>query len=203
MAIIAILYVLPIAAVIHVYPGTPTVFKAFIDRGSYAVYTNSLYSHWLKMMDRYQYQDPVLLEDIGLPNTFGLSYDLIEAINFRVNTIPYIHDDEQYGPPEYFATPREMLENGQGDCEDYAILKMHLLLAAGFPPSDMYLLGGLYHYGDGEVGGHAVLAIIIDGEAWILDNMRHSIIPLSQYQQFEPMAAINWDGFKLLGALRY
>lgn len=198
------LFILPVATLLHVHPGTPLVMKAFVDKGTYAFLTNNSYSQWLQAMKRYSDQNTVLLEDIGLMPFHGSFSQLITAINFRVNNIDYMHDDENYGPMEYFATPREMLDRGAGDCEDYAILKMHLLVAAGFPPEDLFLTVGLYTYPDGDVGGHAVLFLRDgNGTLWVLDNMRNSIIPAHQYKQFEPMAAINWSGFYLLGALAH
>ena len=143
----------------------------------------------------------VLLSDIGLPNILGATEDRISAINYKVNLLEYSFDEDTYGSREYFATPREMLDRGTGDCEDYAILKMHLLLALGMDPNDLYLVAGLYNHSDGTVGGHAVLVIRFYGNLWVLDNMRNMIIPLEEYRQFEPMAAMNWNGFQLLGAL--
>lgn len=204
MFICAVLYALPIAALFHVYPGSPAVLKAFVDKASYTGMVTRSYTQWLDMNKRYYGQDLVSLEDIGLPNILNTSPRFITAINFAVNNIAYAHDDVTYGPVEYFATPREMLRNGQGDCEDYAILKMHMLLAAGYPGEHMYLVVGLYTQWHGEVGGHAVLVIRDDQDhLWVLDNMRNSIIPLEQYKQFEPIAAMNWDGFVLMGTLQH
>lgn len=189
------------ATTVWVNPGSKVVLEAFVDKATYAFLTNNSYSQWLRMLSRYADQEMVKLSDFGLTDTLGVSAELITYINFKVNQIEYSLDQDTYGLMEYFATPREMLDRGMGDCEDYAIMKMHLLLMAGFPPSDMFLLAGLYNDGV-NLGGHAVLGIIIDGRVWVLDNMRNSIIPLDQYTAFEPWAGINWFGYKLIGTLR-
>src|SRR5690606_4262201 len=63
----------------------------------------------------------------------GLSHaDIFDRVNRWVNqNIAYQGDDRNYGLRDYWASPAETLETMRGDCEDYAILKMHMLRAAG------------------------------------------------------------------------
>jgi predicted transglutaminase-like cysteine proteinase len=202
LLVLTMSFVLFAATYLHYRPGTPFILEAFVDKATYAFLTQNSWHQWLEMNKRYYGQDVILPEDLRLPNIYGISERTISLVNFVVNNIQYQHDEVTYGALEYFATPYEMLRSGAGDCEDYAILKMYLLLGMGFPAEDMFLIAGLYDNGI-DVGGHAVLGLRIDGNIWILDNMRNSIIPLSQYNSFEPFAAMNWNGYYLFGDLKY
>lgn len=202
--IFSMAFLLPAAVVVHLKPGTPAVTSAFIDKASYYALVSNSYSEWLEMNARYAYQEGVLLEDIGLPNYWdGNIEDLLSAINFRVNNIQYMHDDVNWGEREYWSTPREMLDRGAGDCEDYAMLKFNLMLAAGYPTEHMFILVGMHNDPYGDDGGHAILAFRYLGDIWIMDNNFNSIIPLSDYRTFEPYAAINYEGVQYLSIIQY
>jgi len=62
------------------------------------------------------------------------SHNLMEKItqvNAIVNRVHYRSDKKQYGTGDYWASPMEFFDNGQGDCEDYAIAKYYALRALG------------------------------------------------------------------------
>jgi predicted transglutaminase-like cysteine proteinase len=90
-------------------------------------------------------------------------------INQRINgAIRYKSDHANWGMVDHWATPSDIARNGAGDCEDYAITKMWMLRALGFAPEQLQLVvvqdtrRRLYH---------AVLAVHIGGERYILDNL--------------------------------
>src|SRR5512142_1595386 len=47
--------------------------------------------------------------------------DKLKVVNDFFNQVPYVSDFENWGVPDYWATPVEMLASNGGDCEDYAI----------------------------------------------------------------------------------
>ncbi|MFA5901370.1 MAG: transglutaminase-like cysteine peptidase [Hyphomicrobium sp.] len=86
----------------------------------------------------------------------------LDEINRTINTkVAPATDLEVYGVNEYWTLPRT-----RGDCEDYALLKRHTLIAKGWPVSA--LLMTVVRDEKGE--GHAVLtARTVQGD-FILDN---------------------------------
>src|SRR5690606_14846780 len=80
--------------------------------------------------------------------------------------------------------------NGRGDCEDYATTKMWLLLALGFSPDQLQLVilqdtrRGLYH---------AVLAVHLDGQRYILDNLSNSVRRDTQIANYMPLISFVAD----------
>jgi predicted transglutaminase-like cysteine proteinase len=53
--------------------------------------------------------------------------------------IAYALDPATYGKVEYFASPVETLKNGQGDCDDFAILKYYALRYLNVPAERMLI----------------------------------------------------------------
>ena len=62
-------------------------------------------------------------------------------------------------------------EDGFGDCEDYALLKRKMLLAAGFPPGALLIT----IVRDENMEGHAVLVVRMDRGDLVLDNMNDEL----------------------------
>ena len=56
---------------------------------------------------------------------------LFRVFDWMHRYIRYEHDDEQYGTPDYIATPAETLQSLKGDCEDHALLLGSLLMSMG------------------------------------------------------------------------
>ena len=89
------------------------------------------------------------------------------------------------------------LASGRGDCEDYAILKYHVLRQAGTPAADLkiVLLRDTTTRED-----HAVLAAR-EGERWyILDNRRAGFYVDNDLPHYLPLFALNQDGVQLFAA---
>jgi predicted transglutaminase-like cysteine proteinase len=113
----------------------------------------------------------------------------ISAINGAVNrAIAYTRDQDVYGKRDYWAKPQETFQKAKGDCEDFAILKMAALKAAGVPASSMTLVvlrdqrRNLFH---------AVLAVMTDRGQYILDNLRMDVprdTALGDYQALYSMS---------------
>ena len=88
-------------------------------------------------------------------------------VNTKVNqSIRPDTDLNIYGVEELWTYPRTV-----GDCEDYVLLKRHMLMKKGFSPHDLLITVVLQPNGD----GHAVLTVRTDYGDYILDNMRGDV----------------------------
>jgi predicted transglutaminase-like cysteine proteinase len=122
----------------------------------------------------------------------------VETVNRAVNqAVRYVSDYEQHGVADLWSSPLETLASGAGDCEDYAIAKFAVLLAAGIPEKDIKLLlvRDLAVRQD-----HAVLTVRVDGRWLVLDNRRMALIETGDLPEFMPLFAINHDGVSLFAA---
>ncbi len=93
----------------------------------------------------------------------------LDEINRYVNhKIAPATDLEVYGVNEYWTLPRT-----RGDCEDYALLKRHMLIEKGWPVASMLMTVVRDEKGE----GHAVLtARTVQGD-FILDNKNEEVRP--------------------------
>lgn len=106
-------------------------------------------------------------------------------------------DQETWGVPDHWASPLELLEKGQGDCEDFAIAKYFSLLALGVPVSKLRLVYVRLQPGTGGEGvAHMVLAYYpqTDAEPLILDNLVGSVRPASRRPDLTPVFSFNSEG---------
>jgi predicted transglutaminase-like cysteine proteinase len=122
----------------------------------------------------------------------------IDAVNRAINgAIRYTTDFAQHGVADRWTAPIATLAAGRGDCEDYAIAKYAILLAAGVPSNDLRLL--LVH--DRAVRqDHAVLAVRDDDRWLVLDN-RHLVLgEADTLWNFTPLFALDHNGVSLFAA---
>jgi predicted transglutaminase-like cysteine proteinase len=111
--------------------------------------------------------------------------ELLTKVNGWVNrNIEYRDDRVQYGMSDYWADARTTLRSGAGDCEDYAILKMQMLAAAGVGREDMMLT--LARDTMRRID-HAVLLVKNDGEWVMLDMARDRIAPAGMSYGYRPV----------------
>lgn len=108
-------------------------------------------------------------------------------VNKFFNRWPYRNDIDLYGLVDHWATPAEFIKNS-GDCEDYAIVKMFALIQLGFDPAKMrmVLLKDQIRNVD-----HAILAVYIENEVYILDNVSPMVLPHSSYGHYRPVVSVN------------
>ena len=98
---------------------------------------------------------------------------------------------------EYWATPKEFLIIGYGDCEDYAIIKYFTLLKLGFEEKKLFLTGVKDKYSGNH---HMVLSYFKDkGKSpLILDNLSFKILSLKEREDLKADIFINSYGiFKI------
>jgi predicted transglutaminase-like cysteine proteinase len=82
----------------------------------------------------------------------------MEEAHVFVNKFPYLSDPENYGVPDYWASPEQFFENGAGDCEDFAIAKYALGLENRlFAPREAMLVQAFDRERDNAV--HMVLVV--------------------------------------------
>ncbi|WP_432471714.1 transglutaminase-like cysteine peptidase [Amphritea sp. HPY] len=112
--------------------------------------------------------------------------DLIRRVNFFINRTDYVSDIEQFGVNDHWASPREFISSGQGDCEDYAIAKYFTLIEMGVPRHKLRLVYGLQ---SSRSVGHMVVLYDPEsgGELMTLDNLSWSLTPISQRRDFKPI----------------
>lgn len=97
-----------------------------------------------------------------------MNFEVLRQIQRDVNRdITYQSDIAHYKKSEHWAIPAD----GLGDCEDYALMKRHLLLKAGWPDEKLRLATCWTETG----GYHAVLIAILgatwtEETWWVLDN---------------------------------
>jgi predicted transglutaminase-like cysteine proteinase len=117
----------------------------------------------------------------------------LHEINTEMNKRPYVPDAVNWSLPDYWATPFQFLQKG-GDCEDFAIAKYMALRELGVPAVSMRVVV----LNDLNLGiAHAVLAVYIDGNPYILDNQISKVVPASSIHHYQPVYSINENGWWL------
>lgn len=91
-------------------------------------------------------------------------------VNARVNRrIRPISDADQFGVAERWTLPA----SGAGDCEDYALLKLKELIAAGVPANRLFMAQVM----PPDRSQHVVLVVRTASGDFVLDNLRSGIRP--------------------------
>jgi|SRR5581483_7380189 len=120
------------------------------------------------------------------------------AINRAVNlAIAAMTDLAQYGVEDVWSSPLETLTTRKGDCEDYAILKIAVLQAAGVAAGDLRLV---VVRDPASNEGHALAAARLDGRWVLLDNRRFTLVDAA-YSSYRPFFALHLEGGAVAPAL--
>lgn len=111
----------------------------------------------------------------------------VKAVNVLINRWPYRTDMDVWGVMDYWETPVEFFQKS-GDCEDFAIAKYFALRDLGFPASQMRIvvLKDTLRNLD-----HAVTAVYLDGDAWILDNLSNAVLSHKRLSHYRPQFSVN------------
>ena len=111
----------------------------------------------------------------------------IQAVNRFLNDWRYRSDQQNYGRRDYWATPLEFLVRS-GDCEDYAIIKYVSLRQLGFGTDQLRMVV----LNDVSRGlAHAVLAVYLDQQVYILDNLSRAVLPQEEVTHYVPYYSVN------------
>jgi predicted transglutaminase-like cysteine proteinase len=97
------------------------------------------------------------------------------------------------GVSDYWQTPKQSLERGLGDCDDYAIGKFFTLRTLGVPEKNLRLMFGLLHYPKEH---HLNLGYVpcpedASCDVYLADNYDAIVRPLSKRTNFAPIVAFN------------
>jgi predicted transglutaminase-like cysteine proteinase len=98
------------------------------------------------------------------------SWATVVSVNRRVNKAVEPMTDQDH---LHVADRWDLAEDGIGDCEDFQLLKRHLLAEAGLPRRAMRMTVVIDEKGE----GHAVLTLITDRGDLVLDNKTNAILP--------------------------
>lgn len=121
----------------------------------------------------------------------------IAAANRVVNSVlSYREEDPLAADSDYWQTFMETIDRGAGDCEDYAIMKYHVLRAMGVRPEAMTLLV-LKNASTGQY--HAVLAVSLDGRNLILDSLTDRILEDDVAGDYRVLFSFNGDDMRIHG----
>lgn len=113
--------------------------------------------------------------------------DQLLNINRFLNNWQYKADSENYGRRDYWATPLEFLRRS-GDCEDYAIAKYITLRQLGYPAERLRLVVVRDTVRD---LAHAVLAVYLDDEVYVMDNLTSAVLPQDDVSHYVPYYSTN------------
>ena len=109
------------------------------------------------------------------------------AINRFFNRWPYRQDQDIWQRNDYWATPLEFLRHS-GDCEDYAICKYFALRYLGFKADQLRIV--VLRDTIRSIT-HAVLAVYLNDDILILDNLSNPVFSHRRYQHYVPQYSVN------------
>ena len=125
---------------------------------------------WLEFCNRYQGECASGAAPVADIDLTAANFKRIAQVNRWVNaSIVARADQEQWGVVDRWDYPT----TGQGDCEDYVLLKRRLLIEEGFPRSALLVTVVRDERGD----GHAVLTVKTNKGEFVLDNLREGVKP--------------------------
>ena len=111
---------------------------------------------------------------------------LVEVNAYSNTQITPVTDMEAYNQEELWTYPKSY-----GDCEDYVLMKRHMLMQQGWPASSLLIT--VVRQPNGE--GHAVLTVRTDRADYILDNLNSKIRQWNETEyRFLKRQAVNHSG---------
>lgn len=105
------------------------------------------------------------------------------VVNSYFNRLTQQADEITWGATDYWASPRELLITGAGDCEDFAIAKYVTLVAMGVNPGRLKLaLTRAYSPRSRRIERHVALVYQSHANStrWVLDNLTPAILGAEQ-----------------------
>ncbi|HEX6013394.1 MAG TPA: transglutaminase-like cysteine peptidase, partial [Geminicoccaceae bacterium] len=111
----------------------------------------------------------------------------VREINRFISAWEYRTDADNYGRSDYWATPFEFFRRS-GDCEDYAIAKYRSLRLLGLPADQLLMVVVQDVVRDLP---HAVLAVYLEDNVYILDNLTDAVLPQARVGHYVPYYSVN------------
>lgn len=114
----------------------------------------------------------------------------LSHVNSFYNRILPVDDNDKYNADDYWATPKEFLVQGRGDCEDYAIAKYFTLKEVGINPNNLFMAVVQVK---GESSYHMVLLYFENKKdvPLVLDNLSFRVLPFEKRKKLEPKFIFN------------
>lgn len=135
--------------------------------------------------------NPLLLQMIA-PARGMAPVQQMQFVQSRVhNAIRWMSDATLWGQHDYWASANQTLQQGAGDMEDRATVKMQALRSLGFSPNDLWLT-----LARDVVGGPiTVLTVRLAGRYYILDdNGGAPFLVESRRKEFQPILSFGSNG---------
>lgn len=122
----------------------------------------------------------------------------IQIVNSFFNKYSYLTDEQLYKKNDYWATRKEFIINGGGDCEDFVVAKYFTLLELGIDESKLSILHGIY-----KSQYHVVLAYqdSVNSDVYILDSSTNKILLLTEKDDFLILYTLNTIDLKNNGVV--
>ncbi len=144
-----------------------------------------VFGEWLRLIE-----EKDLREDIA---------KLSEVNRFFNDRLHFSDDKSIWGQDDYWATPRETMNRGSGDCEDFVIAKFVTLLNMDIPQEKLRLIYVRASIGGAQSGisqAHMVLGFFPSesAEPLILDNLIAEVRPASSRPDLTPIFSFNTQG---------
>ncbi len=126
--------------------------------------------------------------------------EILHRVNAEVNKgIRYRSDTDNYGVPDYWASPAEVARRSSADCKEFALVKMWMLAALGVPNASMRIVV----VKDMQSGlGHAILSVRLGGTNLVLDNMTNRIRIDRSIGWYQPLYSVSTTGSWIHGVRR-
>ncbi len=114
-------------------------------------------------------------------------HEQIRRVNQYANEKEYVLDIENYGMDDYWATPKQFLTRN-GDCEDFAIIKMLSLKRLGIDTDRMRVV--VVQDTNLRIA-HAVMALDVKRDMLILDNQVEEVISHKDIFHYVPVYSVS------------
>ncbi len=101
----------------------------------------------------------------------------LTSVNTFFNEYRYQSDEIIYNKKDYWASRKEFIIKGAGDCEDFVIAKYFTLLELGIDESKLLILHNLHNNENHLVLGYKEN---LSSEVLVLDSINKNILPLSK-----------------------
>lgn len=149
----------------------------------------------LKKIDNHHYKKAIqlrLLKYIEVKKKIeGLDLEKkLNHVNSFYNRILPVHDATKYNVDDHWATPKEFIFEGRGDCEDYAISKYFMLKENGVPKEKLFMAVVKVK---GATDYHMVLTYLENKNSMplVMDNLSFRILPFDKRVDLEPKFIFN------------
>ncbi len=126
--------------------------------------------------------------------------DVLDRVNTEVNEgLRYRSDTDNYGVPDYWASPAEVARRHSADCKEFALVKMWMLAALGVPNASMRIVV-VKDLENGE--GHAILSVSLGHVNLVLDNLTSRVSDDRGIARYQPLYSVSAVGSWIHGVRR-